>query len=141
MSKGSSVSGRFKVTNARRAAWALGAAFVISVPVYLCAHIAGPDPRHTAAPGDDPLACATAGCHTGLPKGGPLPYPGNGAVTATFSSGTTYTPGGGPITITVAVSDPVNTHYGFQMTARLESDLTNAQAGNFTATAGEIVLC
>jgi uncharacterized protein (TIGR03437 family) len=50
-------------------------------------------------------------------------------VIATFSSGSFYTPGGAPITITVSVADPKNIHYGFQMTARLESDLANGQAG------------
>jgi uncharacterized protein (TIGR03437 family) len=67
--------------------------------------------------------------------------PPGGKVSATFSSGTTYTPGGAPISITVSVSDPRNTHFGFQMTARLESDLTNGAAGNFTPGANQVVLC
>jgi hypothetical protein len=62
-------------------------------------------------------------------------------VTATFSSGTTYTPGGAPITITVTVTDPVNTHYGFQMTARPESNLSQGQAGDFTAGTHQLVIC
>jgi uncharacterized protein (TIGR03437 family) len=109
-------------------------------PLALLAHEYGPDPRYTAAPGDDPLACATSGCHTGLPKGGPL-NPSGGGVTATFSGGLTYTPGGSPITITVTVTDPKNTHYGFQMTARLESNLSNGQAGDFTAGTHQLVIC
>lgn len=100
----------------------------------------GPNPRYTAAPGDDKLACATASCHTGLPAGGPI-NPAGGGVSAVFSSGSTYTPGGPPITITVTVTDPKNTRYGFQMTARLESDLTNGQAGDFTAGSNQLVLC
>ncbi len=49
-----------------------------------------------------------------------------------------YTPGGPPITISVTATDPVNNHFGFQMTARMGS--TNAQlssqpAGHF-ATGG-----
>ena len=100
----------------------------------------GPDPRYTGAPGDAQLACASAGCHTNNPAGGPS-NPAGGGVTATFSSGSSYTPGGAPITIVVSVSDPKNTHYGFQMTARLESNLANAQAGDFTAGANQIVLC
>jgi uncharacterized protein (TIGR03437 family) len=75
-----------------------------------------------------------------LAAGGPINAAG-GSVNATFSSGTTYTPGGAPITITVSVTDPVNTHYGFQMTARLASNLTEGQAGNFTAGANQIVIC
>ncbi len=89
-------------------------------------------------------------CHTNLDAGGPI-NAFAGAVHATFSTGSSYTPGGAPITITVSVSDPVNTHYGFQMTARLESDLANGQAGDFNTgtTVGcpaiaapcEIVIC
>ena len=68
------------------------------VPMLLWAHKSGADPGHTAAPGEDPLACSTAGCHTGLPKGGPLNSYG-GSVSATFSNGSFYTPGQ-PVTIT-----------------------------------------
>jgi uncharacterized protein (TIGR03437 family) len=111
------------------------------VPMLLFAYATGPDPRHTAAPGDDPLACATAGCHTGLTKGGPINAAG-GNVSATFSDGSFYTPGK-PVTITVNVSDPVNTFHGFQMTARLESNLVTAQAGRFSYQTGSgvFVLC
>jgi uncharacterized protein (TIGR03437 family) len=111
------------------------------VPMLLFAYASGPDPRYTAAPGDSPLACASAGCHTGLAKGGPINAAG-GVVTATFSSGTTYTPGQ-PVTITVNVTDPVNTLHGFQMTARLESNLATAQAGRFSYQTGSgiFVLC
>jgi uncharacterized protein (TIGR03437 family) len=113
------------------------------IPMLMFAHKNGPDPRHTAAPGDDPLACATSGCHTGLPKGGPLnAYGGN--VTATFSNGSFYTPGQA-ITITVSVSDPnppESMWHGFQMSARLESDLVNGQAGTFRFTdPGLLDLC
>ncbi len=114
--------------------------FTMLAPLMLMAHEYGPDPRYTAAPGDDPLACSTSGCHTGLPKGGPL-NPAGGGVTVTFSGGLTYTPGGSPITITVTVTDPKNTHYGFQMTARLESNLSNGQAGDFSAGKNQIVIC
>ena len=114
------------------------------VPTLLLAFSSGPDARHTAAPGDDPLGCATAGCHTGSVKGGPINTAG-GAVTATFSSGTSYTPGQ-PVTITVNVTDPVNRLHGFQMTARLgqtDSDLSTRQAGRFSFASGSgvFVLC
>lgn len=128
------------MTRLKAIVWGVSGLFAAVVPVYLFAYVIGPDPRRTAAPGDDALACATAGCHTGNPKGGPINAFG-GSVNATFSSGNFYTPGSGPITITVSVSDPVNTHYGFQMTARLESDLANGQAGDFTAGENQIVLC
>jgi uncharacterized protein (TIGR03437 family) len=120
--------------------WITVGAFSVLVPLALLAYEYGPDPRYTGAPGDNQLACAASGCHTGLAAGGPINAAG-GAVNATFSSGTTYTPGGAPITITVSVTDPVNLHYGFQMTARLESNLTEGQAGNFTAGMNQIVIC
>jgi uncharacterized protein (TIGR03437 family) len=110
-------------------------------PVLLFAYASGPDPRYTAAPGDSPLACATSGCHTGSAKGGPINAAG-GAVTATFSSGSTYTPGQ-PVTISVNVTDPVNSLYGFQMTARLDSNQVGGQAGRFSYPSGSgvFVLC
>jgi len=91
----------------------------------------GPDPRYTAAPGESPLACASAGCHTDSTSGGPINFHGGG-VTATFSQGSVYTPGI-PITITVKVSDAVNRVYGFQMSARRDD---NSQAGRFAYAQG-----
>ena len=127
------------MTNGKRILFSLIAGLV---PMLMFAHKNGPDPRHTAAPGDDPLACSTAGCHTGLPKGGPL-NAFNGKVSATFSS-STYTPGQ-PVTITVSVSDPnppESVWHGFQMTARLDSDQVNGQAGSFRFTDSSLlVLC
>jgi len=111
----------------------------------------GPDPGYDGAPsqpagvGNHPMACATAQCHSSDQRpggtGGPINAFAGYGVSATFSSGSSYTPGGGPITITVSVSDQKNTHYGFQMSARLESDLTNGQAGSFTAGANQLVIC
>ncbi len=113
------------------------------LPVCLLGYRDGPDPRFTGAPGDDPLACASARCHTSEanPQGGPINAFG-GNVTAAFSQGSSYTPGV-PITVTVNVSDPQNAQHGFQMTARLESDLTHAQAGRFDYGSGSnvFVLC
>jgi len=122
--------------------WFTVGVFAVLVPLALLAYEYGPDPRYTAAPGDNQLACAASGCHTGTAAGGPI-NPSGGSVTATFSSGTTYTPGGPPITITVSVTDPVNKHFGFQMTARLASNLTQGQAGDFNFTAGlpMLVIC
>src|SRR5215471_15318494 len=115
---------------------------LLLTPAVALAYEFGPYPRYTAAPGDDPLACASAQCHTSSPSGGPINAAGGG-VTATFSSGSSYTPGGPAITITVSVSDPANMGYGFQMTARLDSDLANGQAGDFNYPPGApmIVLC
>lgn len=100
------------------------------------AYSTGPDPRHTAAPGDDPLACTTAGCHNGTPLNG-----GGGNVTVTFPNGLTYTPGVQQ-TLTITITDSKARVYGFQMTARLESDLANGQAGDFTpASSQQFVIC
>jgi uncharacterized protein (TIGR03437 family) len=115
----------------------LGRAIVAMVPsvVLLYAYATGPEPRHTAAPGDDKLACTTAGCHVGTALNG-----GGGNVKITFAAGQVYTPGV-PQTFTVVITDPVARAYGFQMTARLESNLANGQAGNFTPGPQQIVIC
>jgi uncharacterized protein (TIGR03437 family) len=103
--------------------------------VLIFAYATGPDPRHTGAPGDDPLACATSGCHTGTALNG-----GGGNVVVNFQNGQTYTPGAQQ-TFTIVVTDSRARVYGFQMTARLESNLSNGQAGDFTAGTQQIVLC
>jgi uncharacterized protein (TIGR03437 family) len=95
----------------------------------------GPDPRHTAAPGDDKLACATSLCHTGTALNG-----GGGKVEVQFSNGLTYTPGVSQ-TFTVVITDAAAKVYGFQMTARLDSNQTDGQAGDFTAGAQQLILC
>ncbi|MEO5924141.1 MAG: choice-of-anchor V domain-containing protein [Bryobacteraceae bacterium] len=111
------------------------------IPLTLWARAKGPDVRHTAAPGDSPVACSSAGCHTSSVTGGPINFHGGG-VTASFSAGSTYTPGT-PVTITVRVSDPINSQYGFQMTARPEGNLANEAAGRFSYPSGSgvVVLC
>jgi uncharacterized protein (TIGR03437 family) len=59
----------------------------------------------------------------------------------TTSSGTTYTPGGPAEIITITITDSKAVVYGFQLTARLDSNPMNGQAGDFTAGAQQIVLC
>lgn len=121
---------------------------LLLTPALMWADSYGPLPGYDGGPqepadvgGAHPMACASAGCHTAnATAGGPINAAGGG-VTATFSSGSSYTPGGPAITITVSVSDPVNKRFGFQMTARLDSNLANGQAGDFTAGANQIVLC
>jgi uncharacterized protein (TIGR03437 family) len=103
--------------------------------ILLFAYATGPEPRHTAAPGDDPLACTSAGCHTGTALNG-----GGGKVEVSFPNGQTYSPGVAQ-TFTVTVTDAKAVVYGFQMTARLESNLTNGQAGDFTAGPQQYVIC
>jgi uncharacterized protein (TIGR03437 family) len=99
------------------------------------AYATGPDPRYTAAPGDSAQACATSGCHNGTPLNG-----GGGNVVVNFQNGQTYTPGAQQ-TFTIVITDSVARLYGFQMTARLESDLANGQAGDFSSDSQQIVIC
>jgi uncharacterized protein (TIGR03437 family) len=114
-----------------------GRAILAMVPsvVLLYAYATGPEPRHTAAPGDDKLACTTSGCHNSFPLN-----TGGGKVEINFPNGQTYTPGVDQ-TFTVVITDPVARVYGFQLTARLESNLANGQAGDFTAGQQQLVIC
>jgi uncharacterized protein (TIGR03437 family) len=113
----------------------VGRAILVMVPsvLLLYAYSTGPDPRYTAAPGDDKLACTA--CHNTSPLNS-----GGGNVKINFANGQTYTPGVAQ-TFSIVITDAVSRVYGFQMTARLESNLTNGQAGDFTAGAQQIVLC
>ncbi len=122
--------------------WGTGGTFIALFPAMMLAHVEGPDVRHTGGPGDVQVSCGDpngpvgATCHTDKSApgvGGPINASG-GSVTATFSTGSVYIPGGQPITITVTVQDPApnwSGYYGFQMTARLDSDQVNGQAGHF----------
>ena len=101
----------------------------------LWAHAAGPDPRHTGAPGDDPLACTSVGCHVGTALNG-----GGGNVQVQFPNGLTYTPGVKQ-TFTIVITDTKARAYGFQMSARLDSNLSNGVAGTFTPDSHQIVIC
>ncbi|HMC61467.1 MAG TPA: choice-of-anchor V domain-containing protein [Candidatus Solibacter sp.] len=115
----------------------VGRAILVMVPsvVLLYAYSTGPDPRVTGAPGDDPRACTA--CHNIPPS--PL-NSGGGNVRIDFANGQTYTPGAAQ-TFSIVITDAVAHVYGFQMTARLASDLTNGQAGDFTADAHQYVKC
>src|SRR5512133_2154236 len=112
-----------------------GRAMLAVVPsaVLLYAYSTGPEPRHTGAPGDDKLACAS--CHEGTPLNG-----GGGRVVVNFANGQTYTPGAAQ-TFTIVITDAAARVYGFQMTARLESNLASGQAGDFTPGAQQTVIC
>ncbi|MEP7363251.1 MAG: choice-of-anchor V domain-containing protein [Acidobacteriota bacterium] len=113
--------------------WGRIAAVLAAVPLLILGHSDGPDPRHTGAPGDE--TCSKATCHVGTGN----PTAGSG-VEIVFPSGLTYTPGVKQI-LTVRVTAAGNI-YGFQTTARLASDLTNGQAGNFAETDAKVqVFC
>ena len=98
---------------------------VAVVPFAAQAYEYGPDPRYTAAPGDNPTACISSGCHVGKVNSG------TGGVKIILPNGTTYTPGQA-MTISVQVTDATKVKFGFEMTARLASSTANGQAGDFT---------
>lgn len=100
------------------------AAILGVLPVLLWARSRGPDPRYTGAPGDDPKACTA--CHSGALNSA------GGKVEVAFPGGLVYAPG---VTqrLTVTVTGPGSSRWGFQMTARLASNLGNGQAGDFSS--------
>src|SRR5258708_6158148 len=93
------------------------------VPTSGIAHSYGPAPRVTGAPGDSARACTA--CHLGTLNSG------SGSVKISLQSGPVYIPGVKQ-RITVLLSDPAQQRWGFELSARLNSDLENAQAGDFT---------
>lgn len=92
----------------------------------------GPLPRRTGAPGDVGTCVA---CHVGTDLNG-----GGGGAVLTSSSGTTFT-SGQQITFTLTVTDAAAKGYGFEATARLDSNPSNGQAGTFTAGEQQRVIC
>ena len=84
-------------------------------------HSYGPAPRVTAAPGDNSRACTQ--CHTGTLNSG------TGSVKIVLQSGAFYVPGVKQ-RITVQVADAAQQRWGFELTARLNSDLEKGQAGD-----------
>ena len=94
------------------------------VPIAAFGHSYGPAPRVTGAPGDNALACTQ--CHTGSAVNS-----GSGSVKILLQSGPVYIPGVKQ-RVSVLVADPVQRRWGFELTARLNSDLEKGQAGDFT---------
>src|SRR3977135_2728934 len=102
----------------------LGSTVLFAAIIY--GYASGRQPRETGAPGDDPKACASSGCHSdsALNSAG-------GNVVVYFPNGLTYTPGVQQ-KLTIVITDSAAKAWGFQMTARLDSNLSNGQAGDFT---------
>src|SRR5690349_12970633 len=94
------------------------------MPMGVFGHSYGPKPRATAGPGDDAKACTA--CHTTSALNS-----GTGSVKILLQSGAFYIPGVKQ-RVAVQVSDPVQQRWGFELSARLNSDLTNGQAGDLT---------
>src|ERR1051326_4928284 len=117
----------------RRILLAKAAVGLAVLPVLIHAYATGPDARHSGAPGDQ--TCAISGCHLGTALNG-----GGGSVQLTSSNGTAYTPGQTQ-TFTITVTDSKAKVYGFQMSARVDSNGSAGQAGDFTPGAQQIVIC
>jgi uncharacterized protein (TIGR03437 family) len=96
------------------------------VPLLIHAYEYGPDAGAAGVPGENG-SCNQAGCHTGTPVNG-----GGGSVTVTFPGGLTYTPGASQHLV-VTIDDSKQRRWGFELTARLDSDVTQV-AGTFTPT-------
>lgn len=105
-----------------------------TVPLAMMGFRTGPEPGATAGPGENPDGCAQLGCHVGTGN----PTRGSG-VAVEFPEGNTYAPGEEQ-TWTIRVTGAQTPIYGFQVSARVESD--NSQAGAFAALgAGVQVIC
>src|SRR6266567_4224993 len=94
------------------------------VPTVAFGHSYGPAPRVTGAPGDNARACTQ--CHSSFAINS-----GTGSVKILLQSGPVYIPGVKQ-RVTVQVADPGQRRWGFELTARLNSDLEKGQAGDFT---------
>jgi uncharacterized protein (TIGR03437 family) len=90
-------------------------------PFALWGHSYGPAPRVTGAPGDNARACVA--CHAGTLNSG------TGSVSIVLPGGAVYTPGVKQ-RITVRVADATQQRWGFELTARLNSDPEKSQAGD-----------
>ncbi len=100
--------------------------FVAIAPIILYAYEFGPDPGYTAAPGDNPTGCMASGCHTDTPNSGP------GSVKIVASGGTSYVPGQMQ-QIQVTITDSTEKKYGFELTARVDSNPKAQGAGTITS--------
>ncbi len=108
------------------------AAFAV-IPALIYAHEYGPSPGYSGAPGDNPTACVSSGCHVGTVNSAA----NGGSVAIQMPAGaTTYTPGGAAQLITILISDANRQSWGFQMTARVASSPATLQAGSFTDLSG-----
>ncbi|MEO8596673.1 MAG: choice-of-anchor V domain-containing protein [Candidatus Solibacter sp.] len=90
-------------------------------PVAGFAHSFGPAPRVTGGPGDNSRACTQ--CHAGTLNSG------TGSVRILLQAGAFYVPGVKQ-RITVQVADPNQSRWGFELSARLNSDPEKGQAGD-----------
>lgn len=107
--------------------WAAkSAAILLAIPFLIYAYEYGPDAGVAGVPGEAGT-CNQAGCHTGTPVNG-----GGGSVAVSFPNGLSYSPG---VTqqLVVTITDPAMKRWGFELTARTQSDVTQ-MAGTFSPT-------
>jgi len=124
--------------NRRRIAGKIAVA-VGTLPLLLWAYEYGPNAGYSGVPNENGgKTCATSGCHTGTAND-----PNNkGSVTVAFPNGSTYAPGVKQHLV-VTIADPAASQraWGFQLTARLSSDVTTP-AGTLASTdANTLVMC
>jgi len=111
--------------------------FILAIgSIVIYAYEYGPDPGYTGAPGDNATGCTASGCHVGTPNSGP------GSVKIVASGGTTYVPGQTQ-QIQVTVTDSTKRKYGFELTARVDSNQNIAGAGTLAPADGntQVVTC
>jgi uncharacterized protein (TIGR03437 family) len=98
-----------------------------AMPIVLYGFSSGPLVRLTGAPGDSPGACTD--CHSGTLNSF------GGKVEILLPNGTTYSPG---VTqrVQVKITDAEQKRWGFELSARLNSDLANGQAGDLNTVDG-----
>ncbi|HYL36880.1 MAG TPA: FG-GAP-like repeat-containing protein [Bryobacteraceae bacterium] len=96
----------------------------------------GPDPGYTAAPGDNATGCNFTGCHTSVPN------TSGGSIQIAASGGASYVPGKTQ-QIQVTVTDSDERKYGFELSARVDSDPMHTSAGTLSAVDGntQVVDC
>jgi uncharacterized protein (TIGR03437 family) len=102
--------------------------FILAIAaIVVYAYEYGPDPGYTGAPGDNPKGCNASGCHTDVPN------TGGGSVKIVAAGGTTYVPGQTQ-QIQVIVADSSERKYGFELSARVDSNPKVTGAGTFAST-------
>jgi uncharacterized protein (TIGR03437 family) len=109
--------------------WVRFSPFVVAA-FALWAYEYGPDPGYTGAPGDNATGCNATSCHTGTPNA-----TSGGSVKIVASGGTTYVPGQTQqIQVTITDPNPPTRRYGFQLSARVDSNPKMMGAGTLAST-------
>ena len=98
-----------------------------TAPVVMFGYEYGPDALRTGAPGDQGT-CLGTGCHSGS-----VLNAGGGSVKIIMpNNSNTYAPGA-KLRIMIQIIDSAKQKFGFELTARLASNIPAGQAGDFTS--------